>query len=451
MSVWRSILGGESGPPTRDNGRNVKWLDGLRGIASFLVILTHLARAWDYELFSAGPAEGSPRILQLPVLRIPWQGRIGVTIFAFLTGYVCALKPLRLSGSGNYNASFTSIAKSAFRRPPRLVLPATIALVCTWTLAQFGAFKVATRSDVHWFRAASVKVDPSLLKEISRLFFTILSTWTNKRNDYDDHQWALLPLLQASMLVYVLLVATMYVKYNYRLVIYTGMILYFHQSGAPDTETFGQQAMYGMLLSDIASNHPEQSYLSSRRWLRRTICGVAIFLGLWSASYPEHDVERYGWSNVLFQGSKFMFPGGVNLGKRFTALGVDLVILGIFLSPTIKNILSNSFFLWFGRNSFAVYLTHGTLLKTVLTWMVYGNITGEPWVVTKNEKGEDVFHYFTRGSPGVFAICIPIWLVIVYTVAHFWTTYVDSFCARITQRLETLAFEPDSEKTQLPR
>ncbi|KAF3480618.1 uncharacterized protein GIQ15_05965 [Arthroderma uncinatum] len=421
ISLWRSILSligaGESGSSARDNGRNVKWLDGLRGIASFLVILTHLARAWDYNLFSAGPAEGTPRILQRPVLRIPWQGRIGVTIFAFLTGYVCALKPLRLSGSGNYNASFTSIAKSAFRRPPRLILPATIALACAWTVAQFGAFKVATRSDVEWFRAASVKVDPSWLKEISRLFFTILSTWTNGRNDYDDHQWALLPLLKASMLVYVLLVATMYVKYPYRLAVYSGMILYFHQNNAANTETFGQQACYGMLLSDIASNHPEQSYLSSRRWLRRALCATAIFFGLWAASYPEHDPERCGWSNILLEGSKYMFPPGVNLGKRFTALGVDLIILGIFLSPTIKNILSNRFFLWFGRNSFAVYLTHGTLLKTVLTWMVYGNITGEPWVVTKNDKGEDVFPYFPRGSLG----------------------------------LESLAFESDSEKTQLPR
>ncbi|EZG18142.1 hypothetical protein A7C99_4580 [Trichophyton rubrum] len=446
------VTSGESGPPTRDNGRNVKWLDGLRGIASFLVILTHLARAWDYELFSAGPAEGTPRLLQQPVLRIPWQGRIGVTIFAFLTGYVCALKPLRLSGSGNYNASFSSIAKSAFRRPPRLILPATIALLFAWTVAQFGAFKVATRSDVDWFRAASVKVDPSWLKEISRLFFTILSTWTIGRNDYDDHQWALRPLLLASMLVYILLVATMYVKYHFRLAIYVVMILYFHQDASPNTETFGQQACYGMMLSDIASNHPENSYISSRPWLRRAICWVAIALGLWSASYPEHDVDRCGWSNILLESSKYMFPPNVNLGKRFTALGVDLIILGIFLSPSIKNVLSNSFFLWFGRNSFAVYLTHGTLLKTVLTYMVYGNITGEPWVVTKNENGEDVLPpWFTRGSPGVFAICIPIWLVIVYTIAHFWTTYVDSFCARVTQRLESLAFESDNEKTQLPR
>ncbi|EFR04486.1 hypothetical protein MGYG_07494 [Nannizzia gypsea CBS 118893] len=38
LSLWRSILSlvatGESGPPTRDNGRNVKWLDHEHGIMS---------------------------------------------------------------------------------------------------------------------------------------------------------------------------------------------------------------------------------------------------------------------------------------------------------------------------------------------------------------------------------------------------------------------------------
>jgi hypothetical protein len=54
---------------------------------------------------------------------------------------------------------------------------------------------------------------------------------------YDDHQWALLPLLQASMLVYILLCATMFVKFRWRLAIYLGMFLYFHQDAAPNTGT----------------------------------------------------------------------------------------------------------------------------------------------------------------------------------------------------------------------
>lgn len=53
--------------------------------------------------------------------------------------------------------------------------------------------------------------------------------------DYDDHQWALLPLLKGSMMVYVVLCATMYVEYRYRMFVYAGMFYYFHQNTNSDT------------------------------------------------------------------------------------------------------------------------------------------------------------------------------------------------------------------------
>lgn len=51
---------------------------------------------------------------------------------------------------------------------------------------------------------------------------------------YDDHQWALLPLLLSSMLVYLVLFATMFVKFRYRVLVYIGLLLYFHQNAAKD-------------------------------------------------------------------------------------------------------------------------------------------------------------------------------------------------------------------------
>ena len=86
---------------------------GLRGIASFLVVLTHLARAWDYDLFAPRDEEDvDARVLQWPVLRLPWQGRIGVTIFAFLTGYVCALKPTKQARAGDVSDIIYSISRA---------------------------------------------------------------------------------------------------------------------------------------------------------------------------------------------------------------------------------------------------------------------------------------------------------------------------------------------------
>ncbi|PGH28080.1 hypothetical protein AJ80_00337 [Polytolypa hystricis UAMH7299] len=456
-----------------DNGRNVKWLDvlsrgrggmgkinvslsnfgltgiartktqGIRGIASVLVILTHLARAWDYDLFYSKTTEdATPRLLQQPVFRIPWQGRIGVTIFAFLTGYVCALKPLKLSRQGNHSAAFSAIAKSAFRRPPRLILPATIAMVCAWTLTQLGAYTVAKRCDSNWIRDASPRPEGSVWNELCRLWRVFMSTWTNGHMDYDDHQWALLPLLKGSMMVYVVLCGTMYVQYRYRLVVYFIMYAYFHQVNTGDAETFAQQFFFGMFLSDTAHHTPVQAFISARRWPRRILCLFLFGLGLFFASYPGDKPEWCGWSRVLQNIGSHIFPNGSNTAKRWTALGVDMLILSIYLSPRAKSFLSRRIFIFLGRNSFAVYLVHGTLLRTVLTWMLYGTVTGEPWEKIENEEGEMVDPpWLERGGPMRFATCIPAWIAIVYVTAHLWTSYVDAWCARVTMKLENKVFE----------
>ncbi|OQE19597.1 hypothetical protein PENSTE_c015G09293 [Penicillium steckii] len=431
-----------------DPRKSVKWIDGLRGIASFLVVLTHLARAWDYDLFSPRDSEDvSPRILQWPILRIPWQGRIGVTIFAFLTGYVCGLKPLKQSRAGDIMGAFTTISKSAFRRPPRLIFPATIAMVISWVVAQFGGFVVANRSDCWWCRYASPELEDSLWDEIVRLGKNFLTTWTTGYMAYDDHQWALLPLLEASMLIYILLVATMFMRFRYRMAVYVGMILYFHQDAAKDVETFQMQAVYGMLLSDLSYTTTFKSWVESHPIGRKMISVPLTILGLFIASYPGEHPEWSSWSNAMFKLAEYIFPPEVNIGKRYTALAIDLIIFAIYISPSTKDFLSNRLLLWLGKQSFAVYLLHGTLLRVVLVWMLYG-ISGQPW--EGGEAGtDDERDWIPLRPPWVVGICIPIWIGIVYACAAAWTAYVDTFCASMTQKLERAVFEED-EKAPLP-
>lgn len=138
-------------------------------------------------------------------------------MFAFLTGYVCAIKPLRQAKSGNIPAALTTLGKSAFRRPPRLIMPATIALVVAWFFAQLGAFEVAHLSDSHWFRRSVPINIGGLDTEIPRLLRNFQGAWSGANNEYDDHQWALLPLLQGAFLIYVLLFATVFMKFRMRL------------------------------------------------------------------------------------------------------------------------------------------------------------------------------------------------------------------------------------------
>ena len=104
--------------------------------------------------------------------------------------------------------------------------------------------------------------------------------------------------------------------------------------------------------------------------------------------------------------------------------------------------------MWFGRNSFAVYLTHGTVLRVFMTRLIYG-WSGEPFSITKNEHGDPVHHWIKRGGPLTFMIAIPVFFVVEYTIAHYWTTYVDAWCAKATKLLEDAMFESEDEKSAM--
>lgn len=213
-------------------------------------------------------------------------------------------------------------------------------------------------------------------------------------------------------------------------------------------ETFQMQCVYGMLLSDLSYEMSFKELLEKYRWPRRFVALCLVSAGLFIASYPGEHPEWSTWSNYMYEMSQYIFPPEVNIGKRYTALGVDMIILAIYISPSTKEFLSNRLLLWLGKQSFAVYLVHGTLLRVVLVWMLYG-ISGQPWEETVDENGNVIPPaWLPLRPPWVVAISIPCWLVLVYICATLWTNYVDPFCARMTQKLENLMFEEDEKSPE---
>ncbi|KAF2273461.1 uncharacterized protein EI97DRAFT_436110 [Westerdykella ornata] len=429
----------------RDGRQNVTWVEGVRGVASFFVVVTHLCRAWDYSLwFPRDSEDAAPRLLQLPFLRLPWQGRIGVTMFAFLTGYVCAIKPLRQAKSGNTSAALSTLAKSAFRRPPRLILPSTIAILVAWFFAQIGGFTVAHRCDSEWLRTSSPQDIGSLDTEIPRLFRQLQRNWVENHNDYDDHQWALEPLLRGAFMIYVVLFATMYMKNKFRTFTLLVLLCWHWLDYTGFVETFALQFLYGVLLCDMGSEPWFRDLCA--RWpnTRRAVQTLLILLGIYVAGYPLERPEWSTWSSQLQWLGTYIFPPDADWPRRWTAVGWDMAVTGIWLSPTLQSMFSNGMFMWLGRNSFAVYLTHGTVLRVFAARLIYG-WSGQPYSVEKDEKGEDVYHYIPRPGTGVFMIAIPVFFLVEYTIASLWTTYVDAWCARLTKSLEDAVFDNEEE------
>ena len=173
-------------------------------------------------------------------------------------------------------------------------------------------------------------------------------------------------------------------------------------------------------------------------------------MGLYFASFPKYwmSAPLATWSGSLLVLGEKIFPLDVDYARRFTALGVQLTTLGLQICPWLQQVLSNKLFLSLGRYSFAVYLIHGTLLRSLLVWALYG-ITGKPWEPKVGDDGQEVPpQWLPRRFHGVpFLLVTAMWLCCVYYCAYVWTAYVDNWCARLTQRIEDLCSADTHEKS----
>jgi peptidoglycan/LPS O-acetylase OafA/YrhL len=205
---------------------------GLRGIASFMVVCGHLCTSFVPWLHQpALDAKTAPHLFQLPFFRLAVGGRSAVAIFFLVTGYVNSIGPISKSRAGNTDAAFTGIARSALARSGRLLLPTMAATVVTWFMANTNAYHMTKHVDSTWIRQGWHRQEPTLWQALRSLFRAQTETWTVGWNEYDGTQWTLHLFLEGSMLVYTTMFATVMVKPKARFMIYGVLYCYFWQCG----------------------------------------------------------------------------------------------------------------------------------------------------------------------------------------------------------------------------
>lgn len=136
-------------------------------------------------------------------------------------------------------------------------------------------------------------------------------------------------------------------------------------------------------------------------------------------------------------------PSVTDLPRLGSGIGLELISMGILLSPFMQRVLSSRYLLFLGRMSFAVYLLHGSLMKTTLVWMLYGIQTP---VDQQNMSGEIVITRLTYpGNLGLIAWQL-VWIPMLYGIANLWMIHVDPWCERMTNKLVNYVKLEASEK-----
>ena len=208
------------------------------------------------------------------------------------------------------------------------------------------------------------------------------------------------------------------------------------------------QFFFGTLLSDFSNHQPTLDYINARPWLRRYAPPVLMMLGLYLASYPEDHADWTNWSQQLKDWSTYVLLLKQDIPRFYTGIGMDLICIAIFLSPWLKEALSSRYLLWLGKNSFAVYLIHGTLIRTVLTWCMYG--IHVPAKVQKEVEGKMEWvkgPALKNSGYGAMAVFIPLWFIMLYYLADLWTKHVDPLCAKWTAWFEKVTLNESEKQT----
>ncbi|KAF2104611.1 hypothetical protein NA57DRAFT_70818 [Rhizodiscina lignyota] len=424
-------------PPTTskagEDSRRTTYLDGLRGVAAFIVFVSHYLKPWiadldygygccnalaDHKRFEGdvdGPlttAGYGSRLIQLPIIRLIHSGPAMVTIFFIVSGYSLSLKPLKCIHERDWERFQHALSSSVFRRSLRLFLPSIASSLLVFVAVRLRLYSFPYDDGL---MTGEVPVHPyrfdTFWQQCQDYFrfvsIALANPWTWEIIDcaYDSHLWTIAIEWKASMLLFLVMVGTARVKAGVRLFgIGVGMVLYCYWWNAVHLRTqswevglfvTGMMMAEGDMLMQIRRTRRESGYKtmeyddetrsSTRR--RRSVPGCskalishflrhAIFVaGLFLVSIPVQQAESapgYAWLASIDDSV-----------RHWQSLGAIMIVWSVGNEFLLEKIFSCAVARYLGQISFAMYLMHGPLLHSLgySITVRFGLIIGFPLVV----------------------------------------------------------------------
>ncbi|KAK5111624.1 hypothetical protein LTR85_011802 [Meristemomyces frigidus] len=374
------------------------YLDGLRGVAAFCVVLMHLlsythpgVEVCYGSLYYWGHVNHS--VLSLPFIRaFVLGGHFAVQLFFVISGYVLPRRLIQLLHEGRREGFIENVHSAMVRRPFRLFLPilwSTLAFAMSWHM-----FGLETPWPAH--QANIILEIVEWINESSKFVFFF------RRGDlytrYNTHSWTIPVELQGSMFIYLWLFLTHTIDTRRRVLLTLGMVIYLAigAAGAWYAGFFAGMltAELDMLAADGSTTNIQFPWDGFRRWLnvhrriKQTLLHVMLVCGLFLAGEPSLDgmnIEGVfegciGWETL----SKLIPPayseGQYSATYRWFWLfwGAWMVLVAVKEIDWVRWLFETRPSQYLGKHSFSLYFVHGPMIGILSERLFYLTAVKQP-------------------------------------------------------------------------
>ncbi|MGL6241808.1 acyltransferase family protein [Pseudomonas sp.] len=321
----------------------VEHLDGLRGLAALLVVVTHYVQTFVPGVFNPEPTiqHGYEVLFATTPLNIILNGHFWVAVFFVLSGYVLSLP-------GQTNPSTRWAVSAAAKRFPRLMLPAFASAVFAWVVGALTQGKYLA------------VVYPTTLSLMTNQYADVGSFWSTVLRDgigffYIGYSpinpvlWTLSIELIGSLFV----IAIVWLIPEFKRRCLACLVVVVLVAGHYWFPAFALGIIAGEIMARFTFFGP----------LKALAILVSVVLALWMGSYPYYGIMDGVWGYLpVVPGNNFDF---------YSSMGAFFAVMAVSISLTAKSVLSSRVFRYLGDISFAVYLIHFPLLTCIATYFVH--------------------------------------------------------------------------------
>ncbi|KAH8680080.1 acyltransferase 3 [Tricladium varicosporioides] len=374
-------------------GFKTAWLDGLRGVASLMVMIHHSSWLWYPNLLQGwGSCPECYHFVQLPIIRVFYMGSAMVAIFFVVSGFSLSHRALGLIRSGRFEDFLDALCSSTFRRGIRLLMPPIVLTFFMMLAANYGLYATSpghrqpalygslSGNLNAWFHSVLSMSDifrPVFYKGISYAVYV---------PPYDPNLWTIDVEFNGSLVIFLSLLGTSKLLPAFRLLVFIAINLWLLYFVHPYLFLF----MSGVFLAelhhireDCSSQQAQATELPTSLTLNRVI-KEAIFervpSNAWIAFWTVNFIfALYIISMPLVEHGARASPGYITLAswlpvqyraayvedQFFIYLAAVHLIWIIDNAPFLQKIFTTRIAQYLAKISFALYLVHGTFLYTM--------------------------------------------------------------------------------------